>query len=229
MAAGHSYGEFVALYAAGVLELDDLLRLSEARGRFIREVGNGDELGTMAAVRGDREAVERVAQAFPDLLVANHNAPQQSILSGSHSSIQAVVEKLAEEGIEARALQVGAAFHSPFVAAARDRLAEFIETLPMQAPRFPVYSNTTADVHDDDIDVMRATLAEHLARPVEFVAEVEAMYEAGARVFVGLGPKNVQVSLVKQILAERPHQVIRIDDHEGGLKGLLQGLGGLLA
>ncbi|GMQ83280.1 MAG: hypothetical protein BMS9Abin06_0013 [Gammaproteobacteria bacterium] len=229
MVAGHSYGEFVALYAAGVLELDDLLVLSEARGRFIKESGNGEGLGTMAAVRSDRKQVEKVALAYPDLLVANHNAPQQSILSGSHESIHAVVKKLTEQGVDARVLQVGAAFHSPFVAAARDRLAEFIETLPMQSPRLPVYSNTTADVHNEDISVMRRTLAEHLGSPVEFVAEVEAMYEAGARIFVGLGPKNVQINLVNQILEARPHQVIRIDDQEGGLKGLLQSLGTLLA
>jgi acyl transferase domain-containing protein/NAD(P)H-dependent flavin oxidoreductase YrpB (nitropropane dioxygenase family)/NADP-dependent 3-hydroxy acid dehydrogenase YdfG len=229
MAAGHSYGEFVALYAAGVLGLDDLLRLSEARGRFIKETANGDDLGTMAAVSGERAEVEKVAKIFPDLLVANHNSPQQSILSGSHASIRAVVEKLAEQGIDARILPVGAAFHSPFVAAARDRLASYIDALPMQPPEFPVYSNTTAAVHSNDIDIIRRTLAKHLASPVEFVSEIEAMYAAGARLFVGIGPKNVQVSFVNQILKGRPHQVIRIDDQEGGLKGLLRGLGALLA
>jgi len=229
MAAGHSYGEFVALYAAGVLELDDLLRLSEARGRFIKESGNGEDLGTMAAVRSDRAQVEKVAEPYSDLVVANHNAPLQSIISGSRASIHAVVANYVEQGIDARILPVGAAFHSPFVAAARDRLAEFIETLPLRSPQFPVYSNTTADVHSEDIRTMRDTLAGHLGSPVEFVAEVEAMYDAGARIFVGLGPKNVQISLVDQILETRPHQVVRIDDHEGGLKGLLQGLGALMA
>ena len=225
MAAGHSYGEFVALYAAGVFALDDLLVLSEARGRFIKETANGEGLGGMAAVRALREQVEKAAEEFPDLLVANHNAPQQSILSGSQSSITAVVEKLNAQGIDARVLSVGAAFHSPFVAAAKDRLAEFIETIEMHTPAFPVYSNTTASVHSDDTDTLRRTLAEHLASPVEFVREIEAMYEDGARIFVGLGPKNVQISLVDQILEGRQHQVIRIDDHEGGLKGLLQGSG----
>ena len=229
MAAGHSYGEFVALYAAGVLTLDDLLYLSEARGRYIKEAGNGDGLGTMAAVRSDRETVEKIAEDYPDVLVANHNAPQQTILSGSHASINAIVDKLNAEKIDARALRVGAAFHSPFVAPAKDRLAEFIDALPMQSPGFPVYSNTTAQVHSDDVSILRSTLAEHLASPVEFVNEVEAMYEAGARIFVGLGPKNVQISLVDQILEQKPHRVVRIDDHEGGLKGLLQGLGALLS
>jgi acyl transferase domain-containing protein/NAD(P)H-dependent flavin oxidoreductase YrpB (nitropropane dioxygenase family)/NADP-dependent 3-hydroxy acid dehydrogenase YdfG len=229
MAAGHSYGEFVALYAAGAISLDSLLKLSEARGRFIKEAGNGDGLGTMAAVRSDRATVEKIAGDYPDVLVANHNAPQQSILSGSIDSINAIVEKLNQQKIDARALQVGAAFHSPFVMPAKERLAEFIETLSMQSPEFPVYSNTTAQVHSEDVETLRSTLAEHLTSPVEFVNEVEAMYDAGARIFIGLGPKNVQTTLADQILQQRPHRTVRIDDNEGGLKGFLQALGVLLS
>jgi acyl transferase domain-containing protein/NADP-dependent 3-hydroxy acid dehydrogenase YdfG len=229
MAAGHSYGEYAALYAAGVLDLESLLRVSEARGRLIVEAAAGRDLGTMAAVQAPREDVERIAEAYPDLLVANHNAPTQSILSGSRESIDAVVQKLQAAGIEATPLAVGAAFHSPFVAPAQARLAEFIGTLTLKAPAFPVYSNTTAHPHDPTPEGLRRTLAEHLGSPVEFVAEIEAMYRDGARIFVGLGPKNVQASLIDQILGERPHRVVRLDDHEGGLKGLLLGLGTLLS
>lgn len=229
MTGGHSYGEFPALYAAGVIGLDDLLRISEARGRFIKEVSNGGDMGTMAAVRGERELAEKIAVDYPDLLVANHNSPRQSILSGSRASIEAVVEKLKQDGVDARVLQVGAAFHSPFVARARDRLAKELDKLSMHKPQFEVYSNTTAASHGDDVETIRSTMADHMASPVEFVAEINAMYEAGARLFVGAGPKNVQISLVNEILGDRPHETIRIDDHEGGLKGLLKGLGMLLA
>ncbi|MCI0504600.1 MAG: SDR family NAD(P)-dependent oxidoreductase, partial [Gammaproteobacteria bacterium] len=229
MAAGHSYGEYAALYAAGVFELDDLLRVSEARGRFILEASAGKDLGTMAAVLAERTRVEQVASEFPDLVVANHNAPLQCILSGSRASINAVVERFKKDGIDARVIPVGAAFHSPFVAPARDKLAKFIDTLPMKPPAFPVYSNTTASEYGNDVTQIRTTLSDHLASPVEFVAQVEAMYEAGARIFVGVGPKNVQGSMVNQILGEKPHKVIRIDDREGGLSGLLNGLATLFA
>jgi len=229
MAAGHSYGEYVALYAAGVMGLEDLLRVSEARGRFIIEAAEGRDLGTMAAVSADRAHVEAVAAEYPDLQVANHNAPRQTILSGSAASVDAVVAKLSAEGTDARRLQVGAAFHSSFVSPARDRLAEYIDAMDLRAPAFPVYSNTTAAAHGDDPARIRANLSDHLARPVEFVAEIDAMYADGARIFVGLGPKNIQSSLVDQILADRRHRVVRIDDHEGGLKGLLHGLGALAA
>jgi acyl transferase domain-containing protein/NAD(P)H-dependent flavin oxidoreductase YrpB (nitropropane dioxygenase family)/NAD(P)-dependent dehydrogenase (short-subunit alcohol dehydrogenase family) len=229
MAAGHSYGEYVALYAAGVLNLEDLLQVSEARGRFIVEAASGKDLGTMAALEASRAEAEQIAEAYPDLLVANHNAPKQSILSGSRESIQAVVEKVTAKGLRAQLLEVGAAFHSPFVAPARDRLAEFIDKLKLRPPAFDVYSNTTGEPHSKDLRKLRELLAQHLVKPVEFVAEIEAMYNAGARLFVGLGPKAAQTSLVDQILADRPHRVVRVDDGEGGLKGLLHALGALFA
>jgi acyl transferase domain-containing protein/NAD(P)-dependent dehydrogenase (short-subunit alcohol dehydrogenase family) len=230
MAAGHSYGEFAALYAAGVISLDELIKVSAARGRFVAAAGVGDaDLGGMVAVRSERERVEQVAKAFDDLTVANHNSSSQTILSGSKASVRAVAEKFSAVDIDATVLPVGAAFHSSFVAAARDQLADYIASMEMQPPAFPVYSNTTAKPHANKVAGIRKTLSAHMVSPVEFVAEIEAMYAAGARVFVGLGPKNVQASLVDQILGEREHKVVRIDDHEGGLKGLLNGLGMMFA
>jgi acyl transferase domain-containing protein/NAD(P)-dependent dehydrogenase (short-subunit alcohol dehydrogenase family) len=229
MAAGHSYGEYAALYAAGVMDLEDFIRLSEARGRFIVEASRGRDLGTMAAVKAERSEVEQIAQDYADVLVANHNAPMQSILSGSRNSITEAVDRMVEAGLDARLLKVGAAFHSPFVSPAATELARFMSDIPFRIPDFPVYSNTTARPHDRSPEGIRRTLAEHLGSPVEFVDEVEAMYRDGARIFVGLGPKNVQVSLIDQILGDREHTVVRIDDHEGGLKGLVTGIGKLLS
>ncbi len=83
MAAGHSYGELVALYAAGVLDVDDLLRVSRARGTFMIEAGRGGDLGTMATARAERATLEALVEDIKDVLVANHNAPDQSIISGS--------------------------------------------------------------------------------------------------------------------------------------------------
>lgn len=229
MAGGHSYGEYVALHAAGVFGFDELMRISEARGRFIREASADQDLGSMAAVQGDRSEVEGIAARYPGLTVANHNAPQQTILSGPRQAIDAVVSDLEAAGIQARTLAVGAAFHSPLVAGARDTLAAYLDDIPFAPPTFAVYSNTTAKPHATDAELLRQTLADHLVNPVEMVREVEAMYADGARLFVGLGPKNVPESLVDQILAGRPHRVIRVDDHQGGLKGLLGALGALLS
>ncbi|MCG6870709.1 MAG: SDR family NAD(P)-dependent oxidoreductase [Gammaproteobacteria bacterium] len=230
MAAGHSYGEYVALYCAGVVGFDDLMRISEARGRFIVDAAAGGDLGAMAAVEAGREEADQVVQAFESLVVANHNAPRQCILSGPGKEIDAAVEWLMAKGIRARRLQVAAAFHSKFVEPARRKLADFLAQVPFSRPEISVYSNATASPHGDDVAGIRAQMAAHLVSPVEFQSEIERMYQDGARIFIGLGPKSVSKSLVDRILGDdRPHLVVRLDDEQGGLKGFMHSLAALVA
>lgn len=228
MAAGHSYGEYVALYAAGVLSFDDLVSVSETRGRCMVEAAKGN-LGTMAALQCDRGAAEALLAGRPELCLAAHNAPTQTIVAGTVPAIEALLAELADGPITANRLPVGAAFHSPLIAPASARFATFLADLDLRAPAFPVFANVTARPHGEDAAAMRALLVRQLVSPVEFVAEIEAMYEAGARVFLGIGPKRVQANLVAQILGERPHRAIAVDDEEGGLKGLLEAVAALLA
>ncbi|MEA2093762.1 MAG: acyltransferase domain-containing protein, partial [Pseudomonadota bacterium] len=229
MTAGHSYGEYVALYAAGCLDFSDLIRLSEARGRFIMQAANGSDLGAMAAVQAERKQVERIASEFSGLQVANHNAPTQSILAGSSDAIDAVVTKLTEEGYTASRLPVAAAFHSPFVEPASKALEAFMADIRLNEAAIPVYSNTTASAHPTDAAGIRANLVEQLSKPVEFVAEIEAMYNAGARVFVEIGPKGVLSRLVELILQGRSHLSIAVEGADKGLVGLLNALASLTA
>jgi acyl transferase domain-containing protein/NAD(P)-dependent dehydrogenase (short-subunit alcohol dehydrogenase family) len=229
MAAGHSYGEFVALYAAGVMSLEDLLVVSEARGRFMIEAAHGRDLGTMAAVNADRATVDGAIAGLTDVWAANHNAPKQTVLSGTKAGIAAAAARFARDGISFQPLQVGAAFHSPIVAPAAEPLAALIRSLPLQAPNFAVYSNRTAAPYPHAIADLRALLAEQLISPVRFVAEIEAMHADGARVFVSVGPKAAHAGMVRQILAGKPHRVVVCDDGGGGLAGLLQSVGALLA
>jgi acyl transferase domain-containing protein/NAD(P)-dependent dehydrogenase (short-subunit alcohol dehydrogenase family) len=229
MTAGHSYGEFPALYAAGVLDLDELLAVSEARGRFMVEAAAGGDLGTMAAVRAERGALEAAIAGIDGICVANHNTPNQSALSGTRQGIEAAIARLSAAGMACQRLVVGAAFHSPIVAPARDRLAQYIAELPLRPAAVPVFANVSAAAYPPDAEGTRALLAEQLGRPVEFVREIEAMHEAGARVFLSVGPKTAHAGMVRQILAGRPHRAIACDDGEGGLGGLLAALGALLA
>jgi acyl transferase domain-containing protein/NADP-dependent 3-hydroxy acid dehydrogenase YdfG len=225
MTAGHSYGEYLALYAAGVFGFTDLIRLSEARGRFIVQAAQGSDLGAMAAVQAGREDVERIASEYSDVQVANHNAPGQSILAGGSQTIEAVVAKLAAAGYIASRLPVAAAFHSPFVAPASDALSEFMNGIEFAMPAVPVFSNTTAAQHSEDPAGIRSNLVAQLAKPVEFVAEIKAMYEAGARVFVEIGPKGVLSRLVDLILEGQPHVSVAIDGADGGISGFLDAVG----
>jgi acyl transferase domain-containing protein/NAD(P)H-dependent flavin oxidoreductase YrpB (nitropropane dioxygenase family)/NADP-dependent 3-hydroxy acid dehydrogenase YdfG len=225
MLAGHSYGEFVALFAGGAIDFAGLMTLSAARGRFIVDAakGEGAELGTMAAVQAPREAVEAAIADIDGVIIANHNAPAQSIISGSRAGIALASAQLGKAGFDVTEIPVAAAFHSALVKPAQRELADLIAATPWQPVRIPVYSNTTARPHAAEVAKTRKQMAEHLVRPVEFVSEIEAMYQDGARVFLEVGPKSILSRLTAKILAERPHVAIAIDDGSG-LAGLLGAL-----
>jgi acyl transferase domain-containing protein len=223
MAAGHSYGEFVALHAAGVFSRADLFRVSHARGSFMVEAGQGGDLGSMAAARAPRDVLDKLIAGIDGVVVANHNAPEQSILSGTRAGLDEAAKRAEAQGLKLTQLSVGAAFHSPIVAPAADKLAAYIKKMDLGAPALTVYANATGKPYPASPKGMIDTLARQLAAPVEFVAEIEQMYADGARVFLSLGPKTSHAALVRQILGDRPHRAIASDDEAGGLKGLLGG------
>jgi acyl transferase domain-containing protein/NAD(P)H-dependent flavin oxidoreductase YrpB (nitropropane dioxygenase family)/NAD(P)-dependent dehydrogenase (short-subunit alcohol dehydrogenase family) len=217
---GHSYGELVALAAAGAVDPAELLELSEARGQAILAAAGVDP-GTMAAVAG---AVEQVRPALGDgpVVVANHNAPGQAVISGPTLAVDAALKRLAAAGLTGARIPVACAFHSPVVAGATPVFAAELARCTVGSPRSSVWSNTTAAPYPTEPAAIRATLAAHIAEPVRFVEQVEAMYAAGMRIFVEAGPGRVLTQLVDTILADRPHIAVATDvPGERGLRRLL--------
>lgn len=229
MTAGHSYGEYVALHAAGVFDRETLIRISEARGRCIVEAARED-LGTMAAVSAGPDQVETILDGLDDIWIANLNAPKQTIISGTKDAVARAVERFEAGGIRARGIQVACAFHSPLVAPAQTRLAERLRVLDVAPPQVAVYANATAEPYAQDPDAVVALLGEHLVRPVRFADQIRAMYEAGARIFVEVGPRNVLSSLTRRVLDGRPHLAVATDQpHRHGLTQLHHALARLAA
>ncbi|AWN31823.1 polyketide synthase [Streptomyces sp. NEAU-S7GS2] len=227
MTAGHSYGELVALCAAGAFGPETLLELSAARAEAILDAA-GPDPGTMAAVAaGPEDVAEQLAAAglADRVVVANHNAPAQSVISGPTEAVGDAVRLLRENGIAAKPIPVACAFHSPGVADAGAHFAEVLADLPLREPETPVWSNRTAAAYSGRPEGIRAELAAQLASPVRFVAQIEAMYEAGARVFVETGPGSVLTGLVAKILGDRPHTAVSCEPPGGqGLRGFLTAL-----
>jgi acyl transferase domain-containing protein/NAD(P)H-dependent flavin oxidoreductase YrpB (nitropropane dioxygenase family)/NAD(P)-dependent dehydrogenase (short-subunit alcohol dehydrogenase family) len=206
--AGHSYGEYVALCAAGAISRADLLRLSLARGRLAAQA----PAGAMAALDVDgASARAAISRHGLDVAVANLNAPDQTIIAGATESVDAALPVLAQAGMRVKRLPVGAAFHCAQMAPLGTALADELDKVMFSAPRAPVYANLTAAAYPDDPAQMRTQLVRHIAEPVRFVEQVEAMYEAGARVFVECGPGLTLTGLVARILGQRPHTVLAID------------------
>ncbi|MGW1809406.1 SDR family oxidoreductase [Streptomyces sp. NPDC002078] len=226
-AAGHSYGELVALAAAGALDPETLLDLSAERAGAILAAA-GDDPGTMAAVGAPAETVVRTLHttgAPASVVVANLNSPEQTVISGPTADVEAAVRLLRDAGLGARRIPVACAFHSPLVAAAGERFTKILADRTVRPPEFPVWANRTAAPYPLDPDDVRAELAAQIGAPVAFAAQIEAMYEAGARIFVEAGPGTVLTRLVARILGDRPHRTIACEpDADSGLRGWLDAL-----
>ena len=227
--AGHSYGEYTALAAAGALSADDLMHLSYKRGRAIREAAKTAP-GGMIAADNTAEAIAPHLTGIADVWVANHNSPTQTVIAGTDESVKLAAEKLQAVGIRSQRIAVACGFHSPLIAGAKPALADALAKATFTAPTKPVYSNTSAAPHPADGAVIAKQLAEHLVSPVRFADEVRAMYEAGARVFVEVGPNAVLTGLTAQTLAGQPHLALASDAKaRPGLVQLAHLLGQLLA
>ncbi|SNB46800.1 type I polyketide synthase [Geobacter sp. DSM 9736] len=217
--AGHSYGELTALCAAGRLNQREFHLLSGLRGRLMGE-GTG-ERGAMLAVAAPLAVIEEVIAAEGlDLVLANRNAPDQGVLSGTSSEIDRASSALASRGIPCKALPVSAAFHSRLVAAAREPFFAAMEEVQFPEGTVPVYANSTGTPYPAEPAAARELLAGQLAKPVEFVAQIEAMYAAGIRTFLEVGPGARLSGLVKKILGEREHLALSLDSSGGKRSGV---------
>jgi len=218
--AGHSYGELTALCAAGRLDESALHSLSRLRGKLMG-AGNGDK-GSMLAVSAPLAKIaEVVKEENLDLVIANKNAPTQAVLSGASAEIKRAQAVFSGRGMTCKELPVAAAFHSSLVADAATPFLEALKAIEMRQAKLPVYANTTAAVYPADAVAAKSQLAAQLAKPVEFVAEIEAMYAAGVTNFVEVGPGNRLTGLVQAILGDRPHTAIALDASSGKRSGVL--------
>jgi acyl transferase domain-containing protein/NAD(P)-dependent dehydrogenase (short-subunit alcohol dehydrogenase family) len=218
--AGHSYGELSALYAAGVIDADGLALLSAERGRLM--AGQGEDLGTMMAVKGSLEEVERVlAESGTKAVLANKNSREQSVLSGSDEQLKALVPILKKAKLRGIPLKVGAAFHSSFVAGARDPFLKVAGDVKFKKSSIPVYANKTAGVYPKSAKAARTLLADQLVNQVNWVELIEAMYADGVRTFVEVGPKTVLTGLVRSILKDRDDVKVVAMNRTAGKKSSL--------
>lgn len=211
MTAGHSYGEHVALYAAGVLSKDELIWLSAMRGQVCADIA-ATSPGGMAAVQADAAKTEEILGAIGvTAYLANRNAPDQTIIAGSEADIDLAVERIAATGIRAKRIAVSAPFHTPLLEAGSAAMAEHFARAAFQRPKLPVYSNTTGMRHSDSPSDIQDLLARHFSEPVYFEDEVRRMHQDGARIFIECGPGKVLSELVGRILKGEPVITIPID------------------
>jgi [acyl-carrier-protein] S-malonyltransferase len=200
MVAGHSLGEFSALVAAGSLSFEDGLRLVAARANAMQKACE-IQPSAMAAILGlDDYTVEEVCQMVSEVVVpANYNCPGQLVISGSVEGVEKACQLLTERGAKrALKLNVGGAFHSPLMEAARVELESAIDNTNISNPICPIYQNIDAKPYTDPA-LIKHNLIAQLTGAVRWTQTIEKMLEDGATSFTEVGPGNVLQGLVKKV------------------------------
>jgi len=202
MTAGHSLGEFSALYAAGVLSFEDALAIVKVRSEGMQAAGE-EQSGTMAAILNmSREDVAKVcSHAEPRGIVqaANYNSPGQIVISGEINAVHYAMEIAKNLGArKAIALNVSGAFHSPLMAPAKESLSAIIEKTKFNEAQVPVVANVDATPTSDP-DKIKSNLIDQLESPVLWEDTVEFMVKDGVDEIVEVGPGKVLQGLTKRI------------------------------
>ncbi len=205
MVAGHSLGEFSSLVAAKALSFEDGLRLVAARANAMQKACE-IQPSTMAAIIGlDDFTVEDICERVSDVVVpANYNCPGQLVISGTIAGVERACELLTEAGAKrALKLNVGGAFHSPLMEAAKIELEHAIVHTEIKEPVCPVYQNIDAKPYTDPA-LIKQNLIAQLTGPVRWTQTVKHMLEDGATSFTEVGPGNVLQGLVKKVDRQIP-------------------------
>ena len=213
-AAGHSFGELTALWAAGVIAEDDYYKLAYARGQAMAAPDDPDfDAGSMLAVMGEVEKLEADLTEFPDVVMANLNSKKQVVLAGPTADILQAHDALKVKKYTVVKLPVSAAFHTPLVGHAQKPFAKAIRSVKFNKPQIPVYSNATAKAYPATAKTIQKQLESHILNSVRFREEIENIHQAGGRIFIEFGPKNVLTKLVDNILSGEEYTAVALNEN----------------
>ena len=216
MTMGHSLGEYGALVASGALSFHDALNAVSARGRGMTQVAVQDT-GRMAAVFAPLAEVERILKTINDyVVIANINSGQQSVIGGASKAVEQAMEIFLKAGYNVVPLPVSHAFHTSIVAPASQPLREMLSHLQIKPPRLPIVANVNGDFYPMGPDVvpqMLDLLAQQVACPVQFVKGLNTLYDAGARIFVEVGPKKALHGFAEEAFNGRSDVVSLFTNH----------------
>ncbi|KFE71840.1 ACP S-malonyltransferase [Hyalangium minutum] len=201
--AGHSLGEYDALFASGVVDFETGLRLVQRRGELMARATGG---GMCAVVGLPLEGLQEVLARAPAVDVANLNTPQQTVLAGPTADLEALRQPLLDAGARSVVpLKVSAPFHSRYMEPARREFAAFLEGFRFAPPRLPVIANVDAQPYT--AANTRDNLARQISSPVRWVETVRYLMQTSERpTFEEVGPGTVLAGLLKKIQAELPAQ-----------------------
>jgi [acyl-carrier-protein] S-malonyltransferase len=220
-AAGHSLGEYCALYCAGFLDFKSALELVKARGQFIQNASDKNP-GLMAAVLGlEKSVLEDVckqASSFGVCEAVNYNCPGQIVISGNTNAVNKAVEIAKEKGaLKTVVLNVSGPFHSSLMSSAADDMKTELQKYNFKKPSFGIWTNCDAQLTLDP-DVLKEKLILQVKNPVKWDESIGNMIANGFEQFVEIGPGKVLSGLLRRI--DRTKKTFNIEDSESLQKTL---------
>src|SRR5437899_4037733 len=199
-AAGHSVGEYAALAAGRAVGPQQVIKAVVERGRAMAEAIPAGT-SSMAAVLGlDPRAVEVALAGMNDAWPANYNTPTQTVIAGTTAGLEAASKRLQEAGAKrVIPLNVSAAFHTPLMAPAAERLRKALDRIEWRTPRLPVMANLTGRPHQGG-DRIPHVMEMQLRSPVRWAACVAALVEMGCDTFIEVGPKRALTGMMRELV-----------------------------
>lgn len=229
MSIGHSYGELLALYYAGVIDEDTLIKLSIARGSKMMEALEQDGASAMLAVGASEEAIRKQCDysSLSGIHLTNHNSTKQTVFGGEVKAIEDFKKELAQKSIVSTIIPTAGAFHTPYVQSAGVAFSKELKSHTFKSPKIKVWANATAKIYPEKETEIRKVLSKQITQTVHFKQSIEEAYKQGGRVFIEIGHGNTLSSFVRDILKDKEHYVVAlgsksVNDHYSMVIGILQ-------
>lgn len=208
--AGHSLGEYAALYAAGVLNLNDAISLVQKRAQLMDQSAKG----SMSAILGmDEQKLEElinIASSEGLVSIANYNTPEQTVITGEEKAVNKANEVAAQLGAKrVIPLAVSGAFHSALMKSASEDYARFVANFNINDALIPVVTNVDA-VPTRDKAEFKQKMVDQIHSSVYWKQSIAFMLEQGADTFIEIGPGKVLSGMIKKI--DRSATVFNIND-----------------
>jgi [acyl-carrier-protein] S-malonyltransferase len=209
--AGHSLGEWTALAAAEVISFEDAVKLVRLRGKYMSEACPPG-VGGMGAIIGlDIDNIRKVLSQFNNVNIANHNSPEQIVISGEKQEVLKALEILKEKGAKKVVeLNVSGPFHSKLVEPAQKKMKSELENIKFNNPKYKIIQNYTGDLEYEP-EKLKENIIKQITGTVKWVDSIRKMKEIGITQVYEVGPGKVLTGLVKRIdKSLNPKNILKI-------------------
>lgn len=209
MTAGFSLGEIAALTYAGVVTAAEGFGIVTARGQLMQSAAEAVNSGMIAVLKLAPKTVEELCSHYDHVYPVNYNCPGQLVVAGLEEELSLFAKEVKTAGGRGLPLKVKGAFHTPLMASAAASFADVLAAYEMKKAEIPLYANYSGGPYDNNY---REGLSKQISHAVRWQQCVEAMIDAGADIFIELGPKTTLCGLIKKI--NGAVRTLHVEDHK---------------